>query len=337
MHRLFAFLLFCVGLPAVAAPECTPHPEFRAADFSAPITDLGDRNGFPAEFELIRLGIQTIIRYYDHPNETIPCKTLTPPETDFLIRNGFSVAVVFQHNNDRPMTFLQGDRGRKDAARALELAAANGQPSGSAIYFGVDGVDEALKGASWQYGRNKGAPISGGQAAEMAGRMGRGPFDKHREFYEIYRTRYAEFFQTPPNATPPEAILPYIRTYFEQIAAVFAEHTARTGQSYRIGGYGSGLVCDFVLERGLVDFCWLAQSTGWPGYKDFLTSGRWSLEQQLVTTCRDWPRKSGGPVSLDFNRVADGRPDFGQWNEPAPRSRSYTAPIRKSGVSCYPD
>jgi Domain of unknown function (DUF1906) len=52
-----------------------------------------------------------------------------------------SVAVVFQHHNDAASTFESEGRGKIDAERSLELASSYAQPKGSAIYFGVDGVD----------------------------------------------------------------------------------------------------------------------------------------------------------------------------------------------------
>ena len=323
-------------LAAGAAPSCTPGQGFGVADFSAPITDLGERNGSGAATELWRLGIDTIIRYYDHPNETIPCKTLVPEETDFLLDNGFSIAVVFQHRNDSPITFLEGQRGVMDAERSLELAGANGQPIGSTIYFGIDGIAEAIKGANYQYAINNGAAISATQEAEMKKRMGAGNYKKHADFYEVFRTKHQEYFGLPGGKVPPEAILPFIARYFEDIRRVFDTHRAQTGtMGYEIGGYGSGLVCDYLLNEGVVSRCWLAQSTGWPGYDTFSNSGRWALRQQLVTKCDGWTRLSGGRVEFDFNEVNPNDGDFGQWNYLDERTASFTRPIRNPAASCY--
>lgn len=325
------------ALSVYAAPTCTPGHDFGVADFSAPITDLADRNGTNATTELWRLGIDTIIRYYDHPDETIPCKTLLPEETDFLLDNGFNIAVVFQHRNDSPLTFLDGRRGVRDAERSLELAAANGQPLGSTIYFGVDGVAEAIKGANYQYAINNGAPISASQETEMKQRMGAGNYKKHAEFYDIFRTKHQDYFGLPGGKVPPEAILPFVAQYFEDIRGVFDTHRAQTGIGYDIGGYGSGLVCDYLLNRGVIARCWLAQSTGWPGYDTFSNSGRWALRQQLVTKCDGWNRTSGGRVEFDFNEVNARDSDFGQWNYLDDRSPDFTRPVRNPAASCYSD
>jgi hypothetical protein len=85
------------------------------------------------------IGINTIIRYYDHENETLPGKTLRKAERDLILTNGFKTAVVFQHRNNQFASFT-ALRGRQDAERSLALAAENSQPKGSAIYFGVDGA-----------------------------------------------------------------------------------------------------------------------------------------------------------------------------------------------------
>ncbi|MEO0379155.1 MAG: hypothetical protein AAF252_02730, partial [Pseudomonadota bacterium] len=86
---------------------------------------------------------------------------------------------------------------------------------------------------------------------------------------------------------------------------------------------------------GLVQRCWLAQSTGWPGYDTFSQSGRWALRQQLVTRCDGWKRHSGGRVEFDFNEVSPNSNDFGQWHFREERTASFTRPIRNSAVSCY--
>jgi Domain of unknown function (DUF1906) len=82
--------------------------------------------------------VKTIFRYYDHPNETLPGKTLHRAEKDLILKYGFSLGVVFQHWNDRFTSFTV-ERGRIDAERSLALARENGQSENSAIYFGVDG------------------------------------------------------------------------------------------------------------------------------------------------------------------------------------------------------
>jgi hypothetical protein len=121
-----------VWVPAAQAGEyCPSDARVGAVDLSAPVDQsfLDRMRG---------IGIKTIIRYYDHEDETLPGKTLRSGERDQILANGFQTAVVFQHHNNQFASFT-ALRGRQDAERSLALAAENSQPRGSAIYFGVDG------------------------------------------------------------------------------------------------------------------------------------------------------------------------------------------------------
>jgi hypothetical protein len=116
---------------AHATEYCVRDPQIQAVDLSSPVNE-----SFLDQMKAN--GINTIIRYYDHENETLPGKTLRKTERDLIIANGFKVAVVFQHHNDKLASF-SAVRGRLDAERSLALANENSQLPGSAIYFGVDG------------------------------------------------------------------------------------------------------------------------------------------------------------------------------------------------------
>lgn len=86
------------------------------------------------------VGVKTIARYYDYPNETIGGKRLRAEELPLIASYGMSVVVVFQHNNNKPETFNDwANRGPADAREALKLAAQFNQPPNGAIFFGVDG------------------------------------------------------------------------------------------------------------------------------------------------------------------------------------------------------
>jgi Domain of unknown function (DUF1906) len=117
---------------AHATDFCMKDPRVEAVDSSAPVTQ-----GFLDQMKAI--GISTIIRYYDHEDETLPGKTLRRGERDAILMNGLKMGVVFQHRNNKFASFTV-QRGRQDAERSLILAAENSQPRGSAIYFGVDGA-----------------------------------------------------------------------------------------------------------------------------------------------------------------------------------------------------
>jgi len=90
---LLASLIICASA-AHAADYCSRDPRVEAVDLSAPVNQ-----SFLDQMQAI--GINTIIRYYDHENETLPGKTLRKAERDLILTNGFKTAVVFQHRNDQ--------------------------------------------------------------------------------------------------------------------------------------------------------------------------------------------------------------------------------------------
>jgi glycoside hydrolase-like protein len=257
--RLVRSLIIVLGLgvqspsPASAAPVCEPGKGYVAVDASQQLSQ---------EFldKIKSTGIATVIRYYDWTNETLPGKTLTLRELKLIADAGMSVAVVFQHNNDCLCTFMTKGRGRRDAERALELAKSFSQPAGSAVYFGVDGVDA--------------------QFLTLLGATGIPAGEPHaRKFIERY-----------------------VRAYFDEVAKVMKS------SSYKIGVYGSGLVCSYLLDEKLVHYCWLANATSWPGYQSFEATKRWVLKQHLPTRKVDC---FGVPV--DLNSANGSTLDFGQW------------------------
>ncbi|MER8383800.1 DUF1906 domain-containing protein [Mesorhizobium sp. M0195] len=90
---------------------------------------------------LAESGVNTVIRYYNHRNSTpFPSKCLTGEELAALHGAGISVAVAFEQRGGAGGNIrdLHGAAGERDSGRALDLAAALGQPEGSGIYFAVD-------------------------------------------------------------------------------------------------------------------------------------------------------------------------------------------------------
>jgi hypothetical protein len=221
-----------VWTPTAPAGEyCARDPRIEAVDLSTPVDQsfLSTMRG---------IGIKTIIRYYDHEDETLPGKTLRRDESNLISMNGFKTAVVFQHHNNQFASFTPL-RGRQDAERSLALAAENFQPRGSAIYFGVDG-----------------------------------PWQLSYELGNVY-------------------------AYFRELKARLA------GVGYRIGVYGSGLVCDMLLSAGLAELCWLAAPTSWPDYHVYYQTRKWGLAQLRTSQC--------GGRSVDFNLVNEIVADYGQF------------------------
>ena len=232
------FCLLIAGLAICASTVhatdlCVRDPRAEAVDSSAPVTQ-----SFLDQMKAV--GVSTIIRYYDHEDETLPGKTLRRGERDTIVMNGLKMGVVFQHKNNKFASFT-ALRGRQDAERSLLLAAENSQPRGSAIYFGVDG--------SWR------AP------SELAS----------------------------------------IVAYFQQVNATMA------GSGYRVGVYGSGLVCNTLLANGLAELCWLAAPTTWPDFSAWYQTKRWKLVQLPTTQC--------GGRSVDFNLASGREAEYGQFGK----------------------
>ena len=216
---------------AHAADFCMTDPRVEAVDTSAPVTQ-----SFLDQIKAI--GISTIIRYYDHEDETLPGKTLRRRERDAIVMNGLKMGVVFQHRNNKLASFT-ALRGRQDAERSLILAAENSQARGSAIYFGVDG----------------------------------------------------------PWSTSYE--LANIMAYFQEVHARLAD------SGYRVGVYGSGLVCNTLLANGLAELCWLAAPTSWPDFSAYYQTKAWRLVQLPTTQC--------GGRSVDFNLANGPEAEYGQF------------------------
>ena len=304
---LIAAALLLAGQASAAdfgGPSCNAHGGMTAVDMSQPtntITTQSAQNGYQA---LKSMGVKTIIRYYDWVHDDdISCKALLPKESDAIIGAGLNIISVFQHENDDPESFFVKNRGQVDAKHALTLAHANGQPSGSAIYFSVDGVDQTIRDMVFENGMSNGHAMSKKRQHHLI-RADRS-FMRHIRRYGRFLHYHAQVFHKPVEEIKADDIHPAIERYFEQVKAVVRP------EGYKIGAYGSGAVCELLLGKKLVDYCWLAQSTGWPGYEHFYKSGRWTMVQQKTTVCRKWNFVNGDPVWLDFNRVNSAKGAWG--------------------------
>lgn len=109
---------------------------------------------------------------------------------------------------------------------------------------------------------------------------------------------YAAIYFAVDNDDSAAAVATRVTTYFTAIKAAI-------GGKYRIGVYGSGRTCAAMLDVGLAELAWLAQSKGWAGYSDFLASNRWSLAQRMPQTILGLDTDPD-----DFNPA---RPDFGSF------------------------
>jgi Domain of unknown function (DUF1906) len=301
---LCALLLACGT--SWAAPSCNSHHEFPAADLSQPVTTIATKSGKSGFDAFKAIGVKTIARYYDWVDSDITCKSLMPKESDALIAAGFNIVVIFQHENSDPETFLNKSRGAKDALEALTLAAANGQPAGSAIYFAVDGVDQTIKDAVFEWRVSRGQNVSAARKKKLL--RADPSFRKHIRFYERFRHYHRNAFGKTPDAITENTILPFIDHYFKEVNRVL-----KADGRYKIGIYGSGLACKRIQDQGLASYCWLAMSSGWPGTKAHSASGRWSMSQQLTTFCKGWQFNGSETARFDFNRMRS--TDVGQWSK----------------------
>ena len=90
-------------------------------------------NCAPFAASIAAAGMKFVARYYSRSHG----KAMTRAEALALSQAGLQVAAVYQDvNND--IQYFSSVLGRQSAARALEQAAAVGQPAGSAIYFAAD-------------------------------------------------------------------------------------------------------------------------------------------------------------------------------------------------------
>jgi hypothetical protein len=126
-----------------------------------------DRNLTGKAACLKQSGINFVFRYYSRTTQ-LPEKRLTLVEATALSNAGLQIGVVYE---DKPTSaaYFSSERGRLDAAGALQAAAALNQPQDSALYFAVDydarpseisgpivqyfnGVAEAMSDAGSGYG-----------------------------------------------------------------------------------------------------------------------------------------------------------------------------------------
>jgi hypothetical protein len=94
---------------------------------------------------------------------------------------------------------------------------------------------------------------------------------------------------------PSSGIAGGVNDYFRGVADGFAAIGA--GQpAYDIGVYGSGNACAWLLSHSRVTYTWMAQSTGWGGYRTF----------------RNWNILQGPSRSRPFDYDTDqANPNFG--------------------------
>ena len=116
-------------------------------------------------------GMKFVVRYYSNSVG----KTMTRPEAVALSKAGLQVVAVYQDwGND--IKFFSAELGKKNAAKALLLAAGIGQPAESAIYFAVDFDPSAdqVRGPITDYFGEVSAALALGDRRYAAGVYGSG-------------------------------------------------------------------------------------------------------------------------------------------------------------------
>lgn len=98
------------------------------------------------------------------------------------------------------------------------------------------------------------------------------------------------------------------------IIPYFAAVKSVLGDAYKIGVYGSGLVCHALLARQQVSYAWLGGAMGWTGSRGFAS---WNIRQGLPSD----PYHFGFQIDPDESRGDD----YGQWILPE-RNNTLTAP-----------
>ena len=308
--------------PVFAAPTCNSNVAFRAADLSQPVTTITTKSGKSGTEALKSVGVKTVARYYDWVDADTTCKSLFPNESEALINAGFNIITIFQHENSDPETFFDKSRGARDAREAMKLAGANGQPAGSAIYFAVDGVDQTIKDAVFEFSLHKGKAVPKARRQKLL--RADPSFRKHLKFYERFRHYHKATFKKQAANIRSTDMLPFVDYYFSEVNRVI-----KADGRYKIGGYGSGLICKHLLATKSVEYCWLAMSAGWPQSKEFQASGKWSLAQQQTTFCKNWQFNGSERARFDFNRIKGG--DVGQWSK-----KGKVTPAPSLSATCKP-
>lgn len=92
-----------------------------------------------------------------------------------------------------------------------------------------------------------------------------------------------------------------VKPFFEGINEAFTQENT----PYRVGVYGSGLVCQSLLDAALITYTWLSMSTGFRGTPEFTASKQWNLLQRREV------KGFCDLSSVDPDIISGDKPDFG--------------------------
>jgi hypothetical protein len=168
----------------------------------------------------------------------------------------------------------------------------------------------AMKDLVFEYSLHRGGSMSRSRRSRLI--RADSSYRRHIGHYARFRLYHKRYFGKAVEAIGPHDLLPFIDDYFKGVNSVFKAQP--DGRKFKIGAYGSGLVCERLLSAKLVDYCWLSQSQGWPGYQKFYASGKWSMAQKMTTRCKILRFEGAEKLNFDFNRVNPKMSDYGQWS-----------------------
>jgi hypothetical protein len=112
------------------------------------------------------------------------------------------------------------------------------------------------------------------------------------------------YFSVDFDASQAE-IVSAIQPFFEGVKQGMAAE-ADGGAGYRIGAYGSGLVCRALIAAGLTELSWLSMSKGFRETRDAIAAGDYDLSQKF-------PDTTLLGLGVDYNEANFARPDFGDF------------------------
>ena len=141
----------------------------------------------------------------------------------------------------------------------------------------------------------------------------------------------------PTDKVVNDSILPYLRG----IQDVFEERAKSGGPHYNVGLYGSGRALRLAKKAGLIQYCWLSQSTGFSEYARFRDSREWHLLQLRDTIIANVPCDPD-EINADMPDIGSfrvGRHNLGPAIGPVPVSAAHGQcfmTLARSGVRLRP-
>lgn len=93
--------------------------------------------------------------------------------------------------------------------------------------------------------------------------------------------------------------------YFEGVQKGFSAES-EDAPKFRVGAYGSGLVCSKLKEKDLITLSWLSMSQGFRGTKEAFRNGQYDI-------CQKAPATKLCGLGVDFNERNPGISNFGEF------------------------